>query len=101
MAERFALFGLVVTFSGRAYSVWLAEASAASTLEVCTVIAHERVVVLRACRPKKGEKKVKQKADHLVKKNKRIIPREDAKIAKKKKFDAHIVLNFLVVQCIV
>lgn len=45
---------------------------------------------------------MKQKADHLVKKNKRIIPREDAKIAKKKKkFDAHIILNFLVVQCIV
>jgi len=50
---------------------------------------------------KKEKKKVKQKADHLVKKNKRMIPREDAKIAKKKKFDAHIVLNFLVVQCIV
>ena len=44
---------------------------------------------------------MKQKADHLVKKNKRIIPREDAKIAKKKKFDAHIVLNFLVVQFII
>ena len=45
---------------------------------------------------------MKQKADHLVKKNKRIIPHgEDAKIAKKKKFDAHIILNFLVVQCIV
>ena len=42
---------------------------------------------------------MKQKVDHLVKKNKRIIPREDAKIAKKKKkkFDAHIILNFLVV----
>jgi len=43
---------------------------------------------------------VKQEADH-VKKNKRIkILREDAKIAKKK-FDAYIILNFLVVQFVV
>ena len=48
---------------------------------------------------KKGEKKVKQKADH-VKKNKRIILREDAKIAKKK-FDTYIILNFLIVQFII
>ena len=42
---------------------------------------------------------MKQKADH-VKKNKRIVLGEDAKIAKKK-FDAYIILNFLVVQFIV
>ena len=43
---------------------------------------------------------MKQKADHVKKKNKRIILREDAKIAKKK-FDAYIILNFLVVQFVV